>query len=436
MISIIKSVSCRSCGNGITILDVGKDPALSLCAICKPWVTNSLVRNPREVICIAIDDLELFRKYRSITKGIKLPSDDYTWNLFICAILKANSDNDLLEKVQQDYQAKLQIHPELRNFLAIPWSEIPKNDVPRKTYSDVDIVNDIISTFKSYEKEKQNLITIYHRCDQKFMEYISTPGNFEYGTEYSLFFADYEAAKKKLEEKLYKIQSITIPGKIIGDALMIEAYDCISREFIIQLLFDYVKSDQSYSFNDALNNVTKSVTLLDKSIDHHANLPFKRFPNSPLILGILSKIISGDYCKNSLYSVLSIIANHDGRYDQSHNFYFRDPKIWQKSFLLLRGIIRTLTFSNVIICNDTLKVRGKSGRWYVVAPVEIGDIYNQFVVNTLYDVANDKGEYVCIHMRYQFRDMPLGDQLASLVMTLHNDKALFDKIDVTIGTYY
>ena len=159
MISIIKSVSCRSCGNDITILNVGKDPALSLCAICKPWVTNSLDYSPHEVIGIAIDDLELFRKYRSITKGIKLPSDDYSWNLFICAILKANGDNDLLEEVQQDYQTKLQIHPELRNFLTISWSEIPKNDVPRMTYSDVDIVNDIISTFKSYEKEKEHLVT-------------------------------------------------------------------------------------------------------------------------------------------------------------------------------------------------------------------------------------------------------------------------------------
>ena len=433
MISIIKSVSCRSCGNNITILNLGKDPELSLCMLCKPWVTNSLNRSPREVISIAIDDLELFKKYRSITKGIKIPSDDYSWNLFICAILKANNDNDLLEKVQQDYQAKLQIHPELRNFLAIPWFEIPKNDLPRKTYSDVDIVNDIISTFKSYEKEREHLVTIYHRCNQKFMK-ITTPGNFECGTEYSLFFADYEAAKKKLEEKLYKIQSITIPGKIIGDALRIET-KCISREFIIQLLFDYVKSDQSYSFNDALNKVTKSITLLDEPMDHHANLPFKRYPNSPLALEILSKIISGDYCKNSQYSLLSIISNHDGRYDQSHNFYFRDPKIWQKSFCLLRGVIKTLTFSNVILCNDKLKVRGKSGRWYVVAP-EITGVYDHFVVNTLNEAAIDEGRNVCIHISYRFQDMPLGDQLASLVMTLHNDKALFDEIDVHIDSYY
>ena len=54
--------------------------------------------------------------------------------------------------------------------------------------------------------------------------------------------------------------------------------------------------------------------------------------------------------------------------------------------------------------------------------------HDAFVVTTL-----DGGDNVCIHMRYQFRDMPLGDQLASLVMTLHNDKALFDKIDVHIG---
>ena len=433
MISIIKSVSCRSCGNDITILDVGKDPALSLCAICKPWVTNSLVRSPREVIGIAIDDLELFRKYRSITKGIKLPSDDYTWNLFICAILKANGDNDLLEKVQQDYQAKLQIHPELRNFLAIPWSEIPKNDVPRKTYSDVDIVNDIISTLNSYEKEKEHLVTI---CNQKYLEFISTPGCFDGGVEYSSGFEDYNTVKKNLEDKLYNIQSITIPGKIIGNALRIEGYDSISREFIIQLLFDYVKSDQSYSFNDALDDVTKSIAILDRQMKHSVYWPFRIYPNSPLVLEIISKIISGGYCKNSQYTLLSIISNHDGRYDQSHNFYFRDPKIWQKSFCLLRGVIKTLTFSNVIICNDKLKVRGKSGRWYVVAPVKITGVYDHFVVNTLNEAAIDEGGNVCIHISYRFQDMPLGDQLASLVMTLHNDKALFDEIDVHIDSYY
>lgn len=433
MISIIKSVSCRSCGNDITILDVGKDPALSLCAICKPWVTNSLVRSPREVIGIAIDDLELFRKYRSITKGIKLPSDDYTWNLFICAILKANGDNDLLEKVQQDYQAKLQIHPELRNFLAIPWSEIPKNDVPRKTYSDVDIVNDIISTLNSYEKEKEHLVTI---CNQKYLEFISTPGCFDGGVEYSSGFEDYNTVKKNLEDKLYNIQSITIPGKIIGNALRIEGYDSISREFIIQLLFDYAKSDQSYSFNDALDDVTKSIAILDRQMKHSVYWPFRIYPNSPLVLEIISKIISGGYCKNSQYTLLSIISNHDGRYDQSHNFYFRDPKIWQKSFCLLRGVIKTLTFSNVIICNDKLKVRGKSGRWYVVAPVKITGVYDHFVVNTLNEAAIDEGGNVCIHISYRFQDMPLGDQLASLVMTLHNDKALFDEIDVHIDSYY
>ena len=168
---------------------------------------------------------------------------------------------------------------------------------------------------------------------------------------------------RNLEDKLYNIQSITIPGKIIGNALRIEGYDSISREFIIQLLFDYVKSDQSYSFNDALDDVTKSIAILDRQMKHSVYWPFRIYPNSPLVLEILSKIISGGYCKNSQYTLLSIISNHDGRYDQSHNFYFRDPKIWQKSFCLLRGVIKTLTFSNVIICNDKLKVRGKSGRW-------------------------------------------------------------------------
>ena len=137
---------------------VGKDPALSLCAICKPWVTNS-IDNPHK-IRRPIDDLELFMKYRTITKGFNIPNDDYRWNSFICAMLEANDDNNLLEEVQQDYQTRLKIHPETRDFLTISWSEIPENDVPRKTYSDVDIVNDIISVFKSYELEKEHLVTI------------------------------------------------------------------------------------------------------------------------------------------------------------------------------------------------------------------------------------------------------------------------------------
>ena len=140
MISIIKSVSCRSCGNDITILNVGKDPALSLCAICKPWVTNSLDYSPHKIAGVTIDDLELFMKYRTITKGFNIPNDDYSWNSFICAMLEANDDNNLLEEVQQDYQTRLKIHPEIRDFLTISWSEIPENDVPRKTYSDVELL--------------------------------------------------------------------------------------------------------------------------------------------------------------------------------------------------------------------------------------------------------------------------------------------------------
>ena len=98
--------------------------------------------------------------------------------------------------------------------------------------------------------------------------------------------------------------------------------------------------------------------------------------------------------------------------------------------------IKTLTFSNVIICNEKLKVRGKSGRWYVAAPVKITGGYDYFVVNTLNEAAIDEGGNVCIHISYRFQNMPLGDQLASLVMTLHNDKALFDEIDVHIDSYY
>ena len=81
------------------------------------------------------------------------------------------------------------------------------------------------------------------------------------------------------------------------------------------------------------------------------------------------------------------------------------------------------------MCDNGLKVRGKSGRCYLVEPRN-GTPTSQnddFVVTTLHE-----GDSVCIHMRNQFRDMPLGDQLASLVMTLHNDKVLFDKIDVSV----
>ena len=96
-------------------------------------------------------------------------------------------------------------------------------------------------------------------------------------------------------------------------------------------------------------------------------------------------------------------------------------------------VIRRLTFSNVIICNDGLKVRGKSGRWYLVEPSKNHrSQHDYFVVNTLNEAAIE-GENVCIHISYRFQNMPLGDQLASLVMTLHNDKALFDEIDVHIG---
>ena len=88
------------------------------------------------------------------------------------------------------------------------------------------------------------MVALYE-CSQKYENYLSTLGKYDSRPANSSCFADFETAKKNLEEKSYNLQSIILPGKIIGDALRLET-NCISKELIIQLLFDYVKSDQSY----------------------------------------------------------------------------------------------------------------------------------------------------------------------------------------------
>ena len=89
------------------------------------------------------------------------------------------------------------------------------------------------------------------------------------------------------------------------------------------------------------------------------------------------------------------------------------------SFQLLRGIIESLGKKRARIDVGIIKIKGDSGRWYGVQPAPFKTVLQYWQVTTL-----PKGNHICIDIQQQHEKMPIGDQLASVVLSLANDSLI------------
>ena len=107
----------------------------------------------------------------------------------------------------------------------------------------------------------------------------------------------------------------------------------------------------------------------------------------------------------------------------SHHFLVRNEDIWTRSFQLLRGIIESLGKKRARIDIGIIKIKGDSGRWYGVQPAQFKTVFQYWQVTTL-----PKGIHICIDIQQQHDKMPIGDQLASVVLALANDSLIDQEI--------
>ena len=101
----------------------------------------------------------------------------------------------------------------------------------------------------------------------------------------------------------------------------------------------------------------------------------------------------------------------------------RNEEIWTRSFQLLRGIIKSLGRKRAKIDVGLIKIKGESGRWYGIQPATFKTDLQYWQVTRL-----PKGKHICIDIQKQHLKMPIGDQLASVVLALANDSLMDQEI--------
>ena len=137
--------------------------------------------------------------------------------------------------------------------------------------------------------------------------------------------------------KSYTTGPVTLPGDVVFAAIKHtkNSKGLVSKEMIIQLFYDCLKSKESYTLQEALNSILIPKRLLSW-------VPLSILPTSPIVFKILSQLMFGDYGKEAQYLLLAAFMHWDGHYKSSDNFYLRDPVIWKKSFQLLRSVSKSI----------------------------------------------------------------------------------------------
>lgn len=189
----------------------------------------------------------------------------------------------------------------------------------------------------------------------------------------------------------------------------------ISNEVLAELIFESIVS----------NSMLKSQLEIFSSIQENMKaFQIELYPTTPYSLQLLEEIISGGMGKKLQYKMLAIYSRWSTNVDSSRDFIFRDKDVWARAFLFLREIIGGLE-SNAVIEAEGILVKGISGIWYTIRPCRWGHPWSVGIVG--------RGP-LCIEMLRGHMFLPIGDQLASVVLSLRNDLDLSQQI-ITLAPY-
>ena len=399
-----KTEICGSCESTVIILDLSESPREVFCRLCNPWVSCS-VQLPSTIAKVDIfyQDL-LVQSYKRVA-GIKIPRNDHDWHEFLIKVFQLTNNHDVCSIIRADYEYRLEVHPELRSVFQWTWDGIEwDKDKPIQDLSDITLVNNIASCLTQHLSDLTKLEPILRRCRS----------NNRNG-----YWAEYHKACRELRMKSYTTGPVTLPGDVVFAAIKHtkNSKGLVSKEMIIQLFYDCLKSKESYTLQEALNSILIPKRLLSW-------VPLSILPTSPIVFKILSQLMFGDYGKEAQYLLLAAFMHWDGQYKSSDNFYLRDPVIWKKSFQLLRSVSKSIGKYSFMVTSGGFEVRGETGVRYSVKAVN-----RESSGVPWYVTRGENRTHVCIEILSKFADMPLGDQLSSLVMSLRNDNSMKEQID-------
>jgi hypothetical protein len=412
--------NCESCRTEIKVLDLCQEPNLILCELCKPWVLSSIYQVPRQVIGIDIEDPSLFRTSLRLTENLQSPSTESAWYKFLKFIFSKQSDSsdeesEILTKIRLDYAGRNAIYSEEAIDLYYgpeydpdySWVELAKlspynGDHP--FFDDLTVHFDfMLDLNKIIYRYVESLNTIE---DEK--QFLQENGWGSYVEQMTW---------KEIEPQIHNLYGTELSTSQLLECIHY-ARTSISVEYglIAQVIFDFACDETKMSLKNRINQIRIRSDILDKC-------NFESPPTSPFYYQIIADLVLGEYGQNLQYLMLASLYRDRRTLRPSRSFLVRDENAWTKSFQLLRGIIDSLGLKRANIKSDKILIKGDSGTWYSIKPARFATELQWWMVTNA-----KTGDLICIDILVPHKDLPLGDQLCSVVLALANDGSIVSEV--------
>ena len=422
--------NCESCGTELTVLDLRQEPDLILCELCKPWVLDSIYQVPHSVVGIPIKDPRMFRLGLKLMEDFTEPEHERDWLTLLCNIFSkktydeetylSTSSPAMIDFLREDYGNRWKIYDDEALEMFDETSRklnviiTPKEDHLEPelvNYIDFNIWSNDLTSHSEFISEVKEILTIYldkRKENQKEKQSLKASGWGDYLKHISWI---------DNEPTIYKINHhFEVSTEQINKILDWAEKNDISYDFVLQLFFDWARDNS----NMKLDNLLYETNIYAPKV---RSASFKLMPKSPYFCRQIYYLAKGYHGENLQYLMLAAIHRWHRSLSPSHHFLVRNEEIWTRSFQLLRGIIKSLGRKRAKIDVGLIKIKGESGRWYGIQPATFKTDLQYWQVTRL-----PKGKHICIDIQKQHLKMPIGDQLASVVLALANDSLMDQEI--------
>ena len=412
--------NCESCRTEIKVLDLCQEPDLILCELCKPWVLSSIYQVPRQVIGIDIEDPSLFRTSLRLTGNLKSPSTESAWYKFLKFIFSKQSDSsdeesEILTKIRLDYAGRNAIYSQEANDLyygpeydpSADWHVLAKLSPYKGLHPYFDdptvhfdfmidlnsIINRYIESLNTIEEEKRLL---------------QLNGWGSYAEQMTW---------KEIEPQIHNLYGTELSTSQFLECIdLVKSSRSVQYGLMAQVIFDFACDESKISLESRIDQIRIRSDILDKC-------NFESPPTSPFYYQIIADLVQGKYGQNLQYLMLASLYQWQRILRPSNSFLVRDENVWTKSFQLLRGIIDSLGLKRANIKSDKILIKGDSDTWYSIKPARFPSELQWWMVSNA-----KTGDLICIDILVPHKDLPLGDQLCSVVLALANDGSIVSEV--------
>lgn len=364
------------------------DLDLVLCEICFPWVQNYGLKAPLEVLGYKIKNRDLFvSQYQYIdSKILDLKLEQMVQNL-------PNSNEDWL------------------NFLGhiIGWDSKRHQTLTHWVKGNITIENLSFDSIK--QSVIQHLIYLEHSSiDERLL---SSKGWGDYAREIQwpepkkLIIGDHTFAVESGKSDRC-INILEINGKSFATTIFFVKPISINTDLFCSFMAEMATLGKN-KLTMELDRVAGITTRLNDIF------PQVHVPHNYQLQVEIYAIIHGYSSIKLKYRFLALWWKVFNQYNYNSRFGWKSNDSWAKSFQLLRNVQNSLD-RKIKSTITGIRLIGRSGTIYSITPGKYLDALQPWIVKKA-----GKDDKICIDLQTGQENLPLGDALASLILSLHDD---------------